>query len=172
MTTWKTVTLLGLAITAVATAASAQHRVSGTITRTYTIVETTELVGDVTCAVTAGPCFAFGAHDVELRIGGFRITGPADPITGCGGASVASEPGISTAGSRNVTVRGPGLIERFRGDGIFVTGSTGARVELVTVSTNCMSGIRVASNAFDTTVQDNIAVRNGSSMPGFPCGGI
>ena len=35
-------------------------RVSGTLTRTYTIVADTELTGDVTCAVADGtPCFSF-----------------------------------------------------------------------------------------------------------------
>jgi hypothetical protein len=150
----------------------ALDRVSGTLTRTFTIVDNTELVGDVICDVTGAPCFTFGVSDVELRLNGFSITGKADPVTGCDGAAFAGEMGIITNGARNVVVRGPGLVQRFRADGIFVTGSTSVRIELVTASTNCMSGIRVAANSFDTIVQDNVAVRNGASQAGLSCGGI
>ena len=72
------------------------HQVSGTLTRTYVIVEDTDLVGDVTCDVGSNPCFSFGASGVELRLNSFTISGKADPVTGCGGAdspmSSASRP--------------------------------------------------------------------------------
>jgi hypothetical protein len=69
-----------------------------------------------------------------------------------------------------VAVRGPGLVQRFRGDGVFVNGSVDARVELVTASTNCLSGIRIAVTSLGALVQGNTLVRNGS--PAAPCGGI
>lgn len=150
----------------------ADERVSGTITRTFLITESTDLVGDVTCDVGSSACFAFAAPGLELRLNGFVITGKADPITGCGGASFAGEVGITTNGQRNVGIRGPGLVQRFRLHGVAVVGSTGARVEELTASTNCGSGVFVAATAFDTLVQGVVAVRNGSSQAGFACGGI
>lgn len=44
-----------------------------------TILEDGKLVGDVTCAVTATPCIAFGAPELTLRLHGFNITGPGEP---------------------------------------------------------------------------------------------
>lgn len=173
-------TLLGLWIVLVSGApARAVDRVSGTITRTYVIVEDTELVGDVTCAVDGAPCFAFGAPDVELKLNGFTITGKADPATGCAGTldpnragAFSGETGVTTNGQHRVTVRGPGLIQRFRLHGVLVIGSTRAKVELLTAATNCGSGILVHGTSFEALVQDNVVVRNGAAVPGFSCGGI
>lgn len=151
--------------------ASAADRVSGTLTQTYVIVEDTDLVGDVTCNVANGiPCFSFGAPGVELRLNGFIVTGRGDPVTGCGGVSTGGESGVTTNGLSRVAVRGPGLIQRFRGDGVTVIGSTDARVEDLTTSTNCMSGVRIVGTSFGTLVQNVVAVRNGATAP--PCGGI
>jgi len=148
-------------------------RVSGTLTRTYTIVVDTELTGDVTCAVADGtPCFSFSVPGVGLRLNGFTVTGKGDPVTGCGGTPTTGEIGISTNGQRQVTVSGPGLVQRFRGHGVQVTGSSNARVEGLTVSTNCGSGIFVLATSFDTLVQGNTSLRNGSTVPGAACGGI
>ena len=170
---WQALSLLPLLALACLTAsAGASDGVSGTLTRTYVVVEDTDLIGDVVCDVGANPCFSFGASGVELRLNGFSITGKADSATGCGGAIITGEVGITTAGQRDVGVRGPGLVQQFRNNAILVTGSTGARVEDLTVSTNCGSGIRVTATAFATLVQGNRAVRNGSSAAGFPCGGI
>jgi hypothetical protein len=56
------------------------------------MVVDTDLIGDVTCNVAnATPCFSFGAPGIELRLNGFTITGRADAVTGCGGASTAGE---------------------------------------------------------------------------------
>lgn len=71
-----------------------------------------------------------------------------------------------------VAIRGPGIVHRFRGDGITVGGSRNVRVEGLTLSTNCMSGVRVLATSFGTVVERNVAVRNGSSTPGLLCGGI
>ena len=86
------ITTAGLVLAAVVSAgvaSLAEDRVSGLITRTYVIVEDTELSGDVTCDVTGAACFSFGAPGVELRLNGYSITGKADPVTGCAGALTA-----------------------------------------------------------------------------------
>lgn len=147
--------------------------VSGTITRTFSIVADTVLTGDLTCTVADGtPCLSFAVPGVELRLNGYTLTGKGDPVTGCGGAVTAGEVGITTNTQTNVVVRGPGLIQRFRHHGVQVAGSNGARIEGVTVSTNCGSGIFVPATSFNTLVQENTAVRNGASAPGLSCGGI
>ena len=168
-------TTAGLVLAAVvsATVASlAEDRVSGLITRTYVIVEDTELTGDVTCDVTGAACFSFGAPGVQLRLNGYSITGKADPVTACGGAVTPGEFGITTAGRANVSIQGPGLVQRFRNSGIAVAASTNARIQAITASTNCAAGIIVQNTSFDTLIEGNVAVRNGSSAPGFACGGI
>ena len=147
--------------------------VSGTISRTFSIVANTELAGDVTCNVADGtPCFSFAVPGVELRLNGYTVTGKGDPNTGCGGAVTAGEVGITTNGQATVVVRGPGLVQRFRNHGVQVAASNGARIEGITVSTNCGSGIFVPATSFNTLVQENTAVRNGSTAPGLSCGGI
>lgn len=149
----------------------AEDQVSGLITRTFTIVEDTELTGDVVCQVAAGtPCFAFGASGVELRLNGFTITGPANPTTGCGGALILGEQGISTAGFNDVYVHGPGLVQRFRTHGVAVLASRNARIDAITAATNCASGVFVNAASFDTLVEGVTSVRNGST--GATCGGI
>lgn len=151
---------------------AAADQVSGRITRTYVMVEDTDLIGDVTCDVENNSCFSFGASGIELRLNGFTITGRADAATGCGGATFPAESGISTNGSSGVIVRGPGMVQQFRGRGVIVIGSTDARVQGLTVSTTCSSGILVAANSFGTLVEGNVALRNGASAPGNACGGI
>lgn len=167
---WKLVVRMVVVMVLVESAAYATDRVSGVITRTYVIVEDTELVGDVTCDVGSTPCFSFGASNVELRLNGFTMTGRADAVTGCAGAGFANEFGITTNSQNNVSVRGPGLVQRFRNHGVFVVGSTNARVEGITASTSCGSGILVAGTSFGTLVQGNVSVRNGSLVAS--CGGI
>jgi hypothetical protein len=169
------ITTAGLVLAAVVSAgvaSLAEDRVSGLITRTYVIVEDTELSGDVTCDVTGAACFSFGAPGVELRLNGYSITGKADPVTGCAGAVTAGEFGITTGGRSNVSIQGPGLVQRFRNSGVHVAASTNARIQGITASTNCAAGIIVLATSFDTIVEGNTAVRNGSTAPGFACGGI
>jgi hypothetical protein len=170
-------TLIRAAVTAVAVtllipSSAWADQVSGLISRTYVLVEDTDLIGDVTCDVVNSACFSFGAPGIQLRLNGFTITGRADPITGCAGGIVPAEFGILTNGQNNVQVRGPGLVQRFRNSGVFVTGSTGARVADLTASTNCGSGIHIAGTSFETVVEGNVTVRNGSTNPGASCGGI
>jgi hypothetical protein len=157
-------------ITLVASTAWAD-RVSGLLTRTYVLVEDTDLVGNVTCDVTGGPCFSFGAPGIQLRLNGFTITGKADPVTACAGVnSPQPEVGITTSNQSFVQVRGPGLVQQFRSHGVQVIGSTGARVSDLNASTNCGSGIIIAATSFETIVERNLAVRNGATNA--PCGGI
>ena len=171
--TWLRLAVIALAAIALfAPAAAAAERVSGVITRTFLLVDNTDLVGDVTCDVGSAACFSFGVPDIELRLNGFTISGTADPVIGCGGAAFAAEVGITTSSRNNVSVRGPGLVQRFRGHGVSVAGSTNARVLNILTSTNCQSGIFVSATSFGTLVESNVAVRNGSSAPGLPCGGI
>ena len=126
----------------------------------------------MTCDVVNSACFSFGAPGIQLRLNGFTITGRADPITGCAGGRPAAEFGITTSNQNYVQVRGPGMVQRFRNSGVFITGSTGARVADLAASTNCGSGIHIAATSFDTVVEGNVTVRNGSTDPGGSCGGI
>jgi hypothetical protein len=142
----------------------------GMITTTRVIRQDSRLVDNVTCMVTGAPCIAFGAPRITLRLNGFTITGLADPVNGCGGAFTANEQGITSAGQSDVEVRGPGVVQRFRADGVLFAGSIGGKVEGITATTNCQSGIRVAATASRITIASNISVRNGTTMA--PCGGI
>lgn len=147
--------------------------VSGTITRTFSIVADTDLTGDVTCEVADGtPCFSFAVPDVQLRLKGFAVTGKGNPTTGCGGTVTAGEVGVTTNGQSRVGISGPGLIQRFRHHGVLVAASFDTRLEALTVSTNCGSGIFVLASSVGTLIEGNTAVRNGSSVAGQACGGI
>jgi len=70
--------------------------------------------------------------------------GQADAQTACNGGpttivATALEGGLTCKRKRTVAIRGPGLIQRFRGPGIFLNRSSGVKVTGVTVSTNCLS---------------------------------
>src|SRR5262245_58494857 len=144
--------------------------IRGTIVRTLMLSETSRLVGDVTCQVSGAPCIAFGSPNIALNLNGFTITGPADPAVGCKGTSVGAESGISSNGQTYVGVRGPGVVQRFQGDGILFISSTKGWVQGVTTTTNCMSGIRISPTASNISVENNVSVRNGNTA--LPCGGI
>jgi hypothetical protein len=144
--------------------------ISGTIVRTLVLSENTRLVGDVTCTVTGGPCIAFGAPNIVLTLNGFTITGPNDASTGCKGTNVGTETGINTNAQNNVGIRGPGVVQRFQGDGILFNGTVKGWVQSVTTTTNCMSGIRIGPTSSGISVESNVAVRNGT--PAANCGGI
>jgi len=148
--------------------------IGGTISSTLTITEDSQLVDDVTCTVTDAPCIAIGAPHVTLELNGFTMTGQADAITGCSGASVpyfppAAEDGIDVDGQTDVVIRGPGLIQQFRDAGIWLLNSRDVQVIGVTTSTNCSSGILVGGGS-GHNLFGNISVRNGNSTA--PCGGI
>lgn len=161
--------LVGGALTA-ATGVAVAEEISGVLVKTLILSEDTRLVGDVTCQVTGAPCIAFGAPNISLSLNGFTITGQADATTGCKGAGVGTETGISTNGQNNVGVRGPGVVQRFQGDGILFLRSVKGRVQGTTVTTNCFSGIRINLTSTEISVEGNVSVRNGTSAN--PCGGI
>jgi hypothetical protein len=83
---------------------------------------------------------------------------------------INGESGISTAGLNDVSVHGPGLLQRFRTHGVAVLGSRDVRIDSITASTNCGSGVFVNLSSFGTLIEGVTAVRNGSSTS--PCGGI
>ena len=139
-----------------------EETISGTISTTRVIVQNARLTGDVTCMVNAAPCIQFGASGLTLNLAGFTITGQADASTSCQGNFVGTA-------QVDETIQGPGLVQRFRGDGIQFLNSARNLVTHVTASTNCLSGILVF-NSSDNHIESNVSVRNGDT--GFPCGGI
>jgi hypothetical protein len=143
--------------------------ISGTIAATVTILEDSQLVGNVTCTVTGAPCIAFGAPGRTLDLNGYTITGLGDPVTGCAGGSSAGEIGIDVNELTGIVIRGPGVVERSRNHGIRLRNSTGVMVTGVTTSTNCLSGIFVPGGS-GHVLERNVSIRNGNLMN--PCGGI
>jgi hypothetical protein len=175
MTRLKTGIWLGAFLGALFVCVSSVHAtdIGGTISMTLTITEDSQLVDDVNCTVTGAPCIAIVASNVTLELNGFTMTGQGDARTACnGGPSTFPTPledGIDVQGQTGIAIHGPGLIQRFRGPGIFLHMSKGATVTGVTVSTNCFSGILVGGGS-DHEISGNISVRNGNAT--FPCGGI
>lgn len=148
------------------------REISGNIPSTLTIVEDSELVGDVTCDVAGAPCIQFGAPGITLRLNGFTITGHASPPNNCTGfpTPFVPEDGITTAGQSNVAILGPGLVRNFARMGILLSnGSSRVRVEQVTAADNCFSGI-LLSGATDSDIAHNVSVRN-FGFAGTACGG-
>ena len=163
-------TFLGALVAATSSAHAAD--IGGTISSTLTITEDSQLVDDVTCTVTDAPCIAIGASGITLDLNGFSMTGLADPETACSGGFEPGflEDGIDLNGRTGVTIRGPGLVQRFRGPGIYShDAGNGLTVTGVTVSTNCASGILVGGGS-GHEISGNTAVRNGNGSN--PCGGI
>lgn len=169
----KHATLLFLILGAFALRVPAED-ISGAISSTLVLSESSRLVGDVTCTVNGMPCIRIAAPNVTLDLNGYTMTGQADAKTACDGGPntfvpTALEGGVDVQSQAGVTIRGPGLIERFRGPGVFVNQGTGVMVTRVTVSTNCLSGILFGGGS-ENTVSENISIRNGSGA--FACGGI
>jgi parallel beta-helix repeat protein len=140
--------------------------ISGTISTTLTIYDDSELVGDVTCMVAGNPCIDFGASGIKLRLNGFTIT---EDITGCTSAT-SSQDGIDVGHVHDVAIFGPGLVQKFGGFGIGIFGSSKVRVEGVTASDNCFSGI-ILVGSMDSDIERNVFVRNSRGSGGAPCGG-
>jgi len=148
--------------------------ISGTISTTLTITNDSRLVGDVTCSVTGAPCIAFGASGLTLDLNTYTITGLADVHMTCSGGPTglpapAVEDGIDLGSQTNVTVHGPGIVERFRGPGIFSLKGDSITITGVTTANNCASGILVGGGS-NHTISGNISIRNGSRT--LACGGI
>src|SRR5262249_59767868 len=102
-----------------------------------TSIEDRQLVDDVLCLVNDAPRIAIGAPNVTLELNGFTITGQADPQTACNGGGSGSEVGIAVDTQTGVDIRGPGLVQQFRGHGIRLLTSTRATITRVTNSNNC-----------------------------------
>ena len=136
--------------------------IEGTIVRTLLLSEDTRLVGDVTCRVEGAACIAFGAPGITLSLNGFTMTGLGNATTGCSGAHVAGESGISTNTQSDVGIRGPGVVQRFRFVGILFNRTVRGQIEGVTATTNCLSGIVVNGTSSHITVDANVLVRNGA----------
>jgi Periplasmic copper-binding protein (NosD) len=162
-------TAVSLARVAPSPQAPPEETISGTIAATRTITQNARLTGDVTCTAVSAPCIQFGAPGITLNLSGFTITGLGDPSTGCQGTATGPEDGILANSQTDVTIQGPGLVQRFRGDGIFLNNSNRIRVVNVTASTNCLSGIRLSAVS-DSDIESNVAVRNGNTAS--PCGGL
>lgn len=161
---------LGLVLLFGSSTASATD-IRGTISSTLTITEDSQLVGNVTCSVTGAACITFGAPGIALKLNGFSISGQGDAVTGCAGSQVAGESGILVNGLRGVIIQGPGVVQRFRANGIMITGaSSRVLVTHVTAATNCLSGIIVQGASSDNDIEANTAVGNGNTTS--PCGGI
>jgi len=146
--------------------------IGGTISTTLIVTEDSQLVDDVTCTVTGAPCIAIAGPNVTLELNGFTMTGQANAQTACaGGAPSFSENGIDVESQTGggISIHGPGLIQRFRGPGIFLHNSNRVTVTGVIVSTNCFSGILVGGGS-EHQISGNVSVRNGN--PVAPCGGI
>ena len=157
------VPLLGLILSA-GSSQAAETKISGTISTTITLTQDSKLVGDVTCTVVGGPCIASGAPNIKLRLNGFTMTGT---IPGCTVATSFND-GIDVL-TNDVTILGPGLIQKFGGFGVFVSAS-GDTVRGITVTDSCFSGI-VLVGATDSDVAENTSVRNAMGSEDNPCGG-
>ena len=162
--------VIGVSLVLTAGTASASD-IRGTISSTLTITDNSQLVGNVTCSVTGAACITFGAPGIALKLNGFSLTGQGDAVTGCAGGGVAGEHGILVNGLRGVVIQGPGIVQRFRGQGIVIAGaSSRVLVTRVTAATNCNSGIFVTGASSDNDIEANTAVSNGNSTAA--CGGI
>lgn len=177
--TRKTLTKFAAAFGLLALCAARAHAVdiSGTITTTLTIFEDSRLVGDVTCLVENAPCISFGVSGITLKLDGFTITGRADPPSNCvTPAGFVPEDGISVINQSNVSINGPGLVQKFRRHGIFLNGNpalntaTGITVRRVTSNQNCFSGLQM-SGVTDSDVLEIVSVRNAIASAQLPCGG-
>ena len=102
--------------------------ITGTIATTRTIFNDSQLVGDVTCTMTDGPCILFGAAGIKLSLNGFTITGTANPddsntcqptsgnppADGISNANVLVAPVVSQTDAQ---ILGPGMVQKFRRHG-------------------------------------------------------
>jgi len=156
--------------------------ISGTITTTRVIVEDSQLVGDVTCTMTTGPCIQFGAPNIALRLNGFSITGPANPDDTATCQATSGLPpsdgvsnGTSAANSQpGAQIIGPGMVQKFRRHGILIVGAAGVStnvvVKQVTSHHNCFSGL-LTNTMTNSTIEGIVSVRNAANSGAAPCGG-
>jgi hypothetical protein len=155
--------LCGLVLSAGRTPAT---EIKGTVTATWTIYDDSKLIGDVTCMVEGGPCIVIGASNVKLNLNGFKITGT---IAGCTPAT-SFDDGIDVISVNDVAIFGPGVIQSFGGFGIFLLSDNDVKVEGVTASDNCFSGIFLGG-VTNSSIERTLSVRNSMGSEDGPCGG-
>lgn len=140
--------------------------IKGTITATWTIYDDSKLVGDVTCMVVGGPCIVIGASHIKLNLNGFKIIGT---IAGCTPDTSLND-GIDVISLNDVAILGPGAIQSFGGFGIFLLTNNDVKVQGITASDNCFSGIFLGG-VTNSDIERNISVRNSMGSEDGPCGG-
>jgi parallel beta-helix repeat protein len=184
MTSSKLVPLL-LCLILVSVEAGRAEDISGTIAATRTIVNDSQLVGNVTCTTIDGPCILFGAPGIKLSLNGFTITGPANPddsstcqptggnppADGITNANTLVSPAVSQT---DVQILGPGMVQKFRRHGILIVGTAGVgtrvTVKNVTSHHNCFSGL-FTNGMTDSVIEGVVSVRNAVNSGVGPCGG-
>lgn len=145
--------------------------ICGVIAETLTIVDNSQLVCDVVCTSTTGPCIDLAASHIKLRLNGFTITGPGSPPEACNATSgPPMADGIRIANQTNVEVVGPGMVEKFRRHGVFVQQSSRITVKQITSHHNCFSGL-LMNGLTDSDIEENVSVRNAVASASTPCGG-
>jgi hypothetical protein len=139
-------------------AAGAAHAtdISGAISSTMTITQDSKLTGNVSCTVSGNPYIQFGAPGIKLRRNGYTMTGTGLAFT-CP-TEVEGENGINTNGENDVSIEGPGIVQRFLARGIWVTGNDSI-VKHVTVLSTCKEGIEV--DGYQDRIEDNSLARAG-----------
>jgi hypothetical protein len=140
--------------------------IKGTVTATWTIYDDSKLVGDVMCMVENGPCIVIGASNIKLHLNGFKITGT---IAGCTPDTLLDD-GIDVISVNDVAILGPGAIQGFGGFGIFLLTDNDVKVQGITASDNCFSGIFLGGVS-NSVIERNISVRNSMGSEDGPCGG-
>jgi nitrous oxidase accessory protein NosD len=73
-------------------------------------------------------------------------------------------------GKTGLKIRGPGIVQNFKGHGIVLNNTTASTISGATTATNCLSGIFLTANSSLNELDGNISVRNGNGVA--PCGGI
>lgn len=140
--------------------------IKGTVTATWTIYDDSKLVGDVNCMVEGGPCIVIGASNIKLHLNGFKIIGT---IAGCTPDTSLND-GIDVISVNDVAILGPGAIQSFGGFGIFLLTDNDVKVQGITASDNCFSGIFLGG-VTNSDIERNISVRNSMGSEDGPCGG-
>ena len=184
MKIWRYVSLVALLLVEFVGRAHGED-IIGTIATTRTILNDSQLVGDVICTMTDGPCILFGASGIKLSLNGFTMTGPTNPddTTTCQPTS-GNPPadGIATGNvlvtppvaQTDIQILGPGMVQKFRRHGIFIQGtpnvSTKATVKNITSHHNCFSGL-LTNTMTDSLIEGIVSIRNAVNSGAAPCGG-
>ena len=163
--------------------------ICGVIPTTLTIFENSKLTCDVRCLqLDNGPCINFGAPGIKLELNGFTMTAitgtlqepgpPNEPPNICSGGPLGpgapgGPDGIAAVGQNDIVIHGPGMIQKFRRHGIFLTGLTKATVKKLVTNHNCFSGLLMGGvlPVTETLVEEIVSVRNASGSGPSPCGG-